>query len=238
MPSSLSPPALGNAAPAATEPPLPASTVSFPDWKPENAPRGTAILTNAVTLGAMKAVLDRSMSGLSVCDLQRLLDEYMKAAGNLTDPVERMLLEQLVTDHHYVLQMKVQACRAETVDQLVAYNTLLVRFRGEFRQSVLALRQYRSPVSGRSVKVVQQNLTSGPTETRRSNSTTWPSPEKRRRILRAEANREMSSTSTKMRALSLHRTTKNLRRVAAGQFNGSKPASVTSTVTLARRQAR
>lgn len=87
------------------------------------------------------------------------LDGLTKDAGVTTDPVERMLVEQLALAHHRVAQLHAQAEQATEADLVKVYLTAAIRLTGELRRLALALRQYRDPAPKRSFTVVrQQNL--------------------------------------------------------------------------------
>jgi hypothetical protein len=87
--------------------------------------------------------------------LQTLLAE----AGNPSDPIERMLIEQIALAHHNIGRLYSRAANTQHLDQSKAYYAAAVRLLAEFRRSVLAWKKYREPASVRSFTVVkQQNL--------------------------------------------------------------------------------
>ncbi len=111
------------------------------------------------------AILAQSLGELSYQGMKLAYDEYLKAAGNPTDPTERMLLEELFMAHHRLMQLHGEAALTNSLEGQKVLNTLAVRLQGEIRRLALALRHYRSPVSGRSFSVVhQQNVSSGSQE--------------------------------------------------------------------------
>lgn len=87
------------------------------------------------------------------------LDGLRKDAGNPTDPVEIMLVEQLALAHHRVAQLHVQAEQSKTIDEAKVFTVAAARLTGELRRLALALNQYRQPVPKRSFTLIkQQNL--------------------------------------------------------------------------------
>ncbi|MBM4072097.1 MAG: hypothetical protein FJ271_24700 [Planctomycetes bacterium] len=75
------------------------------------------------------------------------LDDIMKSAGNPTDPIERMLIEQLVLAHHNIGRLHVAAATARNAEEANVYNAATARLTAEFRRSALALRTYRMPLA-------------------------------------------------------------------------------------------
>jgi len=71
--------------------------------------------------------------------------QLLKEAGDPSDPVERMLVEQLALAHHNVGRLHIEAARAEGLEQAKAFNAAAARLMNEFRHSALALKSYRAP---------------------------------------------------------------------------------------------
>lgn len=87
------------------------------------------------------------------------LDGLRRDAGNPTDPVEAMLLEQLSLAHHRVAQLHAQAERSKSLEEIKIYTMAAARLTGEFRRLALGLNQYRQPAPRRSFTLIrQQNL--------------------------------------------------------------------------------
>jgi hypothetical protein len=74
------------------------------------------------------------------------LDRLLEDAGNPSDPVERMLLEQLGLAHFRIGQLQVSAGQAKSVEAAKVYNSVAARLLGEFRRTALALRVYKARV--------------------------------------------------------------------------------------------
>lgn len=96
------------------------------------------------------------------CAFKAYRDNVLEAAGQPVDPVEVMLVEQLLLAHHRIADLHTQATNAKTTEAAALYNAAAVRLMGEFRKTSLALREYRTPVVPKHVTVVkQQNLAAG-----------------------------------------------------------------------------
>ncbi|MCE9552873.1 MAG: hypothetical protein K8T91_05795 [Planctomycetes bacterium] len=83
----------------------------------------------------------------------------LKEAGQPTDPIERMLVEQIALAHHNIGRLYLLAAGAETLVQAATYNAAAVRLVAEFRRTALSLKKYREPPAAKHFTVVkQQNL--------------------------------------------------------------------------------
>jgi hypothetical protein len=90
------------------------------------------------------------------------LEQFLGEAGQPTDPIERLLLEQLALAHHRAAALHVQAAQAREPEAIKALNGAAVRLVGELRRLALALKVYRLPPGRRSFQVVQQqNIATG-----------------------------------------------------------------------------
>jgi hypothetical protein len=83
-------------------------------------------------------------------------DNLMKDAGNPADPIETMLVEQLMLAHHNVGRLHIQAAAARDPEEARVCNASAVRLMAEFRRSALALRTYRVPAGPRHFTAVRQ----------------------------------------------------------------------------------
>jgi hypothetical protein len=79
------------------------------------------------------------------------LEDFLKEAGSPTDPVERMLLEQLALAHHVVGRLHVQAGTNSNVPAVQMLHAAAARLMGEFRRTALALQVYRQRPAGKQV---------------------------------------------------------------------------------------
>jgi hypothetical protein len=74
--------------------------------------------------------------------LERILDE----AGNPTDPIEAMLVQQLCLAHFRIGKLHVGAEMANGVEAMKLYSAAAARMLGEFRRTALALHVYRAHI--------------------------------------------------------------------------------------------
>ena len=72
------------------------------------------------------------------------LTDVMRDLGDPTDPVERMLVEQLCLVHFRVGQLHGAAGQATGLEAMKLLNTVTARMLGEMRRTALSLKAYRS----------------------------------------------------------------------------------------------
>ena len=84
------------------------------------------------------------------------LDQLLEEAGHPTDPIERMLIEQIAMAHHNIGRLHVKTSTAETHDQVKVYSNAASGLLGEFRRVVLALKNYREPTPSKNFMLVKQ----------------------------------------------------------------------------------
>jgi hypothetical protein len=79
---------------------------------------------------------------------QAYLERFLQDAGNPTDPIERLLLEQVLLAHHALGRVHVTAGTTADVEAVKACLPAIARLLGEVRRTALALKAYRqsSPV--------------------------------------------------------------------------------------------
>jgi hypothetical protein len=77
-------------------------------------------------------------------------DRLLLDAGNPTDPVEVMLVEQLALAHMNVGRLHFRSATADGLEAAKAFGSLAVALTGEFRRTALALQAYRA--AGGAVK--------------------------------------------------------------------------------------
>src|SRR5947209_1066733 len=94
--------------------------------------------------GSLSPLFGNQVDNNSCC---LYLDELLKQAGAPTDPVERMLLEQLTLAHHNIGRLHVKSSTSGSIQEASAYNGAAARLMAEFRRSSLALKAYREPAS-------------------------------------------------------------------------------------------
>ena len=107
----------------------------------EKAERLKQLATATYLYAALVAV--HGPATFDVASYKLLLDDYLQAAGAPTDPVERMLLEQLFIAHHVAGRLHARAGTRERLEEVQAFLAAAARLMGEFRRSLLALNAYR-----------------------------------------------------------------------------------------------
>ena len=89
-------------------------------------------------------------------------DWFVRMAGNPSDPVEIVLLQQITLAHHRVALLHAQAEQTKSYEATKIYSTAATRLTGEVRRLALALKQYREPSGKKQFVVVrQQNVSAG-----------------------------------------------------------------------------
>lgn len=73
------------------------------------------------------------------------IDRFVAEAGDPDDPIERLMVQQILLAHHRIAQLHVQAAAARTPDEAKAYGAVAVRLTSEFRRLCLSLQEYRQP---------------------------------------------------------------------------------------------
>jgi hypothetical protein len=76
-------------------------------------------------------------------------DKLLQDAGNPTDPIEVMLIEQLALAHFHIGRLQVRSCGAASPQLQVAYSDAATRLLGEFRRCTLALEDLRAKQDAR-----------------------------------------------------------------------------------------
>jgi hypothetical protein len=89
-------------------------------------------------------------------------DQLLKDAGSPTDPITRMLLEQMALAHLHIGVLHTKAATTDSTDAAKAYLGAAARLQSEFRRLALALKELQSPSRSKSFTVVKQaNLAAG-----------------------------------------------------------------------------
>jgi hypothetical protein len=100
-------------------------------------------LRTAVVPGFMATAL--SLEKLFDPEAYRLyLQQLIKDAGSPSDPIEKMLLEQLALAHFRIADLQAHGGVAKGLEAIKLLNTMAARMLGEFRRTALALQAYRS----------------------------------------------------------------------------------------------
>jgi hypothetical protein len=138
--------------------PAPESTAGSPQRKPPEESQQAAeesvspILKQAYYLrkeaaaGYLNATLGPFFEGhLHPMAFNQYVSDVLEKGGSPKDPIERMLMEQLILAHHNIGRLQVQAAGSKGTAEAEMYNTAAVRLMGEFRKTALALKTYRMP---------------------------------------------------------------------------------------------
>jgi hypothetical protein len=128
-----------------------------------NYQRDADIVTQLSGAGALSIVIGKSLKGsVRAAGIKIYLDDVLKAAGATSDPIEKMLIEQITVGHHQILTLHAEAAQAETPELIDFFSSAASKLTAEFRRLCLALREYRSPIAPKNVTLVrQQNLSAG-----------------------------------------------------------------------------
>jgi len=93
---------------------------------------------------------------LEACQTYR--DDTLQAAGNPTDPVEVMLLEQMMILQHVYPRVLSNAFMQDSEESKNLMINTSLKMLGQFRQHVDALAAYREPRPGKNRFKAQQDL--------------------------------------------------------------------------------
>lgn len=84
------------------------------------------------------------------------LAKVRRDCGQSNDPIERMMIEQMVLAHHNIGRFHVKAAAAESTEEVEVYTAAAARLLAEFRRGFLAVRKCRELPGKRSFTVVKQ----------------------------------------------------------------------------------
>lgn len=71
--------------------------------------------------------------------------KVLEDAGKPTDPIEQMLVEQIVLAHHSIGRLHVKAATTDDLEAARVYLGSAALLTGEFRRSISTLKSYREP---------------------------------------------------------------------------------------------
>jgi len=95
------------------------------------------------------------ISDFSVEGFKKLRDDFVQKGSTTNDPIEQLMLEQILLLHHRLARVHALAGKANDVEALRILSAAAARLSGELRRMVLALRSYRSPVVTKAVTFVK-----------------------------------------------------------------------------------
>jgi hypothetical protein len=82
---------------------------------------------------------------LEVAGYDQYVTDLVQEAGAPSDPIERMLVEQLALAHHNLGRLHVEAAASKGTAEAALLNAAVARLLSEFRKTALALKSYRTP---------------------------------------------------------------------------------------------
>lgn len=100
--------------------------------------------------GFLFGVTGKLYPGADILPFKIYLDNFLESAGIPSDPIERMLLEQLALAHHAMGRLHVRAGMRENMDEVSACHAAVARLMGEFRRHALGLQEYREASAKRT----------------------------------------------------------------------------------------
>ena len=95
-------------------------------------------------------------STLPLESLEVYLQQLMEDAGQPSDPVVRIMLEQLAMAHHKIGRLNRLSAEATTLDEAKVNDAASACLLGELRRLALAIKEYRSPAPTQHVTLVKQ----------------------------------------------------------------------------------
>ena len=111
------------------------------------------------------ALLLAKVLGIGIVDIEgaaALVEEFIESAAQTDDPLERLLLQQVLMADYRLAALQCDAHEAKSPEHCRILNAAAVRLMAEIRRMALAIRQYRQPAAPRSFAVIhQQNIAPG-----------------------------------------------------------------------------
>jgi hypothetical protein len=149
--------------PYETEPPVTPKTDSPKKATASTPPPGrvfasqgeldAAIIGDLAMPGRLHSMLD--MANVGPDGTRVYTEQFLTKATEREDPVERLILEQLLILHHRLLRLHDEASKATETEAIKVYNAAAARLSGEFRRLALALWKYRSPAVTKTATFVK-----------------------------------------------------------------------------------
>jgi len=103
----------------------------------------------------LEAVLDMGTS-VSAHAAKARVEQLLEQAKQTDDPVEAMMLEQLCMAHHRIAALHARAAKSTDIKVIEAYSSAAQRLLAEFRRLAIALREYRTPATGKQTTIVHK----------------------------------------------------------------------------------
>ena len=100
-------------------------------------------------------------SKISQLAIKEAMEQIQAACGNPTDPVERMMVENLTLANHSIGRLMVKAATANNLEQAAMYQSSATKLLAEFRRLALSIKKYREPSSTSQFVVIKQQNNAG-----------------------------------------------------------------------------
>ncbi len=140
------PPAWGPPPPAPGGPETPVSTgPAAQPGAPSAAEHHAAHLSETSASAYIYGSMGHFFRSIGPDAYKLYLLQVLKDAGDPSDPIERMLIEQICLAHHNIGRLHVKAAGAEGLDEARIYLGSAALITGEFRRTVATLKGYREP---------------------------------------------------------------------------------------------
>ena len=125
--------------------------------------RGAMVVKETSGPGVLSIVAGKLYkNNVHPASFKKYRDQILAESGSPRDPVEVMLVEQLLWAHFRIGDLHAQSALADSAEIAEVYNSAATKLMGEFRRTGLALREFRSPFVPRQLMVVkQQNVSAG-----------------------------------------------------------------------------
>lgn len=113
--------------------------------------------------GIYLSLVAKELFGTKISPLafKKYMAKLHAECGNSTDPVERMMLEQLTIAHHSLARLMVKAASADNFELAAMYQSASTKLLAEFRRLALSIKKYREPSSTSQFVVIKQQNNAG-----------------------------------------------------------------------------
>lgn len=93
--------------------------------------------------------------------IKKAMEQIHAQCGNSTDPIERMMVEQLTLANHSIGRLMVKSASADNFEQAAMYQASATKLLAEFRRLALSIKKYREPSSTSQFVVIKQQNNAG-----------------------------------------------------------------------------
>ena len=110
----------------------------------QKAAHGAEVLKQNLFASLMAGALSLDRCGIETSAFKVYLQRFLDDLGDPTDPIERMMAEQVALAHFRIAQLHVGAAESNSLEAIKLYNATASRLMGEFRRTCIALHLMRS----------------------------------------------------------------------------------------------